>query len=66
LHLVGYLHRCTKMMHGHTNINFINAKQVKEIHLCMNIKRKLHRANAAAIWYNKLCRENRPKHVELN
>ena len=20
LHLVGYLHRCTKMMHGHTNI----------------------------------------------
>jgi len=23
LHLVGYLHRCTKMMHGHTNVNFI-------------------------------------------
>jgi len=20
LHLVGYLHRCTKTMHGHTNI----------------------------------------------
>jgi len=23
LHLVGYLHRCTKMMHGHTNIKLI-------------------------------------------
>jgi len=23
LHLVGYLHRCTKAMHGHTNIRFI-------------------------------------------
>ena len=22
LHLFGYLHRCTKMMHGHTNIEF--------------------------------------------
>ena len=22
LHLVGYLHRCTKMMHGHTNTKF--------------------------------------------
>ena len=21
LHLVGFLHRCTKMMHGHTNVN---------------------------------------------
>jgi len=25
-HLVGYLHRCTKMMHGHTNIKFIPTK----------------------------------------
>jgi len=24
LHLVGYLHRCTKMMPGHTYIKFIN------------------------------------------
>jgi len=23
LHLVGYLNRCTKIMHGHTNINFM-------------------------------------------
>ena len=23
LHLVGYLHRCTKMLHGHTNVKFV-------------------------------------------
>jgi hypothetical protein len=23
LHLVGYLHRCTEMMHGHINMNWI-------------------------------------------
>jgi len=32
LYLVGYLHRYTKMMHGHTNIKFINTKQAKGIH----------------------------------
>jgi len=27
LYLVGYLHRCTKVMHGHTNIKFVSAYQ---------------------------------------
>jgi len=27
LHLVGYLDRCTKMMHGHTNIEFCSLRQ---------------------------------------
>jgi len=39
LHLVGYLRRCTKMMHGHTNIKFSYPCQVympdRKIIMCM-------------------------------
>ena len=43
-------------MHVPMNVKFINAKQVKDIHQCINIKRKLCKTNAA-IWYNKTCRD---------
>jgi len=45
------------MMHGLTNIKFINAKKAKGIHLYKNIKRELYGANAA-ISYNKTCRDS--------
>jgi len=37
LHVVGYLHRCTKMMHGHTNIMFTvhTVYVVQEINPCL-------------------------------
>jgi len=38
-------------MHGSMNIKFINAKQATDVHAYKNIKRKLHKTNAA-IWFN--------------
>jgi hypothetical protein len=54
------------MMHGPTNIKFINAKQTKETYKYGNIKRKLYKANAA-VWYNKICREKQltPKYISI-
>jgi hypothetical protein len=43
-------------MHGTMNLKFIEAKQAKEIYQYKNIKRKLHKTNAA-MWYNKTCRQ---------
>jgi len=40
------------MMHGSTNIKFINAKKAIEVYAYKNIKRKLYKTNAA-IWFNK-------------
>ena len=40
------------MMHGTTNIKFIDAQQAKLAYQYMNTKRKLYKTNAA-IWYNK-------------
>jgi len=37
-------------------VQFINAKQVKEVHTYKNIKRKLYKTNAA-IWFNKTFRD---------
>ena len=42
------------MMHGTTNIKFIDAQQAKLAYQYKNTKRKLYKTNAA-IWYNK-CR----------
>jgi hypothetical protein len=42
-------------MYGSRNIEFVNAKQAKEIYTHKNTKRKLYKINAA-IWYNKTCR----------
>jgi len=55
-----------KVMHGHTNIKFIKAKQAKGIHLYKNIKRKLYRTNAA-VWYNKTCRDKQltPNYISI-
>jgi hypothetical protein len=52
-------------MHGHTKIKFLNAKQAKGIYLYKNIKRKLHKTNAA-VWYNKTCRGKQltPNYIE--
>jgi hypothetical protein len=48
---------CDQMkMHGMNNIQFINAKQAKEIHQYKNLKVKLHKASAA-ILYNKMCKQ---------
>ena len=47
--LVIYLN-CT-MMHGRTNLKFVNSKQAGEIYSYTNIKRKLHKT-IAAIWFN--------------
>ena len=44
-------------MHGTMNIKYIEAKQTKAIYQFKNSKRKLYRTNAA-IWYNKICRQN--------
>ena len=41
------------MMHGTTNIKFIDAQQAKLACQYNNTKRKLHKTNAA-IWYNKI------------
>ena len=41
---------CT-MMHGLTNITFIDVKQAGEIYSYKNVKRKLHKT-IAAIWFN--------------
>ena len=42
------------MMHGTTNIKFIDAQQAKLAYQYKNTKRKLYKTNAA-IWYNKVC-----------
>jgi len=42
------------MMHGLTDLKFINAKQAGEIYPYKNIKRKLHKT-VEAIWFNKTC-----------
>jgi hypothetical protein len=39
------------MMHGLTDVKFINAKQTGDIYSYKNIKRKLHKT-IAAIWFN--------------
>ena len=41
------------MMHGTTNIKFIDAQQAKLAYRYKNTKRKLYKTNAA-IWYNKI------------
>ena len=41
------------MMHGTTNIKFIDAQQAKLAYQYKNTKRKLYKTNAA-IWYNKI------------
>ena len=48
------------MMHGTTNIKFIDAQQAKLAYQYKNTKRKLYKTNAA-IWYNKICRQNTDK-----
>jgi hypothetical protein len=40
------------MVHGLTNLKFINAKQAGDTHAYRNINRKLHKT-IAAIWFNK-------------
>jgi len=32
LQLVGYLHRCTKMMHGHTNFDHLFCRAANHLH----------------------------------
>ena len=39
-------------IHGLHNINFINAKQAKEVYKYTNIREKLYKCNVA-IWYNR-------------
>jgi len=39
------------MIHGLTNIKFVNAKQAGDIYSYKNIKRKLHKT-IASIWFN--------------
>ena len=53
-------------MHGTINIKYIEAKQAKAIYQFKNSKRKLYRTNAA-IWYNKICRQNRltPDYINI-
>ena len=48
------------------NIKYIDAKQAKAICQFNNSKRKLYRTNAA-IWYNKICRQNRltPDYINI-
>ena len=41
------------MMHGTTNIKFIDAQQAKLAYHYKNTKRKPYKTNAA-IWYNKI------------
>ena len=41
------------MMHGTTNIKFIDDQQAKLAYQYKNTKRKLYKTNAA-IWYNKI------------
>ena len=41
------------MMHGTTNIKFIDAQQAKLAYQYKNTERKLYKTNAA-IWYNKI------------
>ena len=41
------------MMHGTTNIKFIDAQQAKLAYQYKNTKRKVYKTNAA-IWYNKI------------
>ena len=54
------------MMHGTTNIKFIDAQQAKLAYQYMNTKRKLYKTNAAT-WYNKICRQKRlkPKYINI-
>ena len=63
LHLVGII-SLLSMMHGTTNIKFIDAEQAKLAYQYKNTKRKLYKTNAA-IWYNKICRQKRlkPKYI---
>ena len=42
LHLVGYLHRCTKMMHGHTNIKIAGLQFIVLKHETTNNRTVLH------------------------
>jgi hypothetical protein len=53
-------------MHGHTNIEFVNAKQAKERYQYRNSKEKLYKTNAA-VWCNKLCREKQltPNYITI-
>ena len=53
-------------MHGKINIKYIEAKQAKAIYQFKNTKRKLYRTNVA-IWYNKICRQNRltPDYINI-
>ena len=53
-------------MHGKINIKYIEAKQAKAIYRFKNTKRKLYISNAA-IWYNKICRQNRltPDYINI-
>jgi hypothetical protein len=53
------------MMHGTTNIQFIEAKQAKEIYQYKNIKSKLYRINAA-IRYKKTCRQKQLTPTYIN
>jgi len=48
---VGFIHKETVTMHGHTIVKFIVVKQAKDTHLCENTKDKLYKTTAA-IWYN--------------
>jgi len=56
LHIFGYLRRCTKMMHGHTNIKFMSVTksdkcwvtQLLSI-ICLYIYRYMFRLNYTAI-----------------
>ena len=53
LHLVGFI-PLLSMMHGTTNIKFIDTQQTKLAYQYKNTKRKLYKTNAA-IWYKRNC-----------
>jgi hypothetical protein len=55
------------MMHGTTNIKFMDAKQASDTYKYKNTKRKLYRTNAA-IWYNKVCRQKQliPTYINIS
>jgi hypothetical protein len=50
LHIVG-ISTEPFTMHGSINIQFINAKQARDVHSYKNTKRKLYKTNSA-IWFN--------------
>ena len=52
-------------MHGTTSLEFIDAKQVKDIYRYKNIRKKLYRITTA-IWYNKTCRQRQQTSTYVN